>query len=117
MIATMLAMVATGTSVRRFAVITTMFAMGGLAMIATMLAMVATGTSVRRFTVVAAVLAMGRLSVVAARFAMRRTAGFTAVTTTAIPLPGFTHAFKTLTHLFAFLLAHVAPSLPHGGTP
>jgi hypothetical protein len=38
------------------------------------------------------------------------------VAATAIPLPGFTHSFKTLTQLFAFLLTHIVPSLPHGGT-
>ena len=55
------------------------------------------------------------------RTTVRGTTGFavvsTGLATTSIPLPGFTHSFKTLTHLFAFLLTHVVPSLPHGGTP
>jgi hypothetical protein len=104
-IATLLAVVSTWTSVGRFTVVAAVLAMGGLSVITTLLTMVSTGTSVRRFTVVTA------------GFAMRRTAGFTAVTTTAISLPGFTHAFKAFPQCSAFLLAHVAPSLPHGGTP
>ena len=45
------------------------------------------------------------------------TIGATAVTATATIFPGFTHAFKAFPQCSAFLLAHVVPSLPHGGTP
>jgi hypothetical protein len=138
-ITTMLAMVSTGTTVGRFAVVSAGVAMGGLSMIATMLAMVSTGTTVGRFAVVSAGFATGGLSVITTMlavvsagttvrrpegittFEIRPTvwggAGFAAVATTSIPLPGITHSFKTLAQLLAFLLAHVVPSLPHGGTP
>ena len=69
-----------------------------------------------RFAVVSTGTALGSFTVIATGAAVRGSAGFAVVAATAIPLPGFTHSFKTLTQLFAFLLTHVVPSLPHGGT-
>ena len=101
--------VSTGTAMRGstgFAMIATGAALGCFAVVSTGFA---TGTAMRRsagFAVVSTGAALGSLAVVS-----------TGLATTAISLPGFTHSFKAFPQCSAFLLAHVTPSLPHGGTP